>query len=138
MSTPENLDLTPQSGGETDVAPLGRAAAKPLHERTAEDDRDHADWEAIAAHADFKKLLKDKAAFIIPATIFFLLYYFALPVLVGWFPELMKKKVGSTNVAYLFALSQFFMAWIVAAFYVMKAAGWDRAAAALLAKFAGK
>ena len=61
-----------------------------------------------------------------------ILYYFALPILVGWFPELMKKKIGDgANLAYLFALSQFFMAWIVAGLYVMKAGSWDRAATRL-------
>ena len=138
MSAPDPRDYTPESAAPTDIAPLGRSGAKPAHERTADEDRDAADWDAIAAHDDFKKLLAAKAAFIVPATIFFLTYYFALPVLVGWFPDLMKTKVGSVNVAYLFALSQFFMAWMVAAFYVVKAAGWDRAAAALLAKFANR
>jgi len=47
----------------------------------------------------------------------------------------MKTKVGVVNYAYLFALSQFFMAWIVAIFYVTKAVHWDKAAAALLSKF---
>jgi uncharacterized membrane protein (DUF485 family) len=138
MSAPQNSDLTPQSGGETDVAPLGRSGPKPEHERTADEDRDLADWDAIAAHADFKKLLADRAAFILPATIFFLIYYFALPVLVGWWPDLMKTKIGGANLAYLFALSQFFMAWIVAGFYVVRAAGWDREAADLLSKFRRK
>ena len=135
MSSPENADFTPESASPTDVAPLGRGGEIPAHERTAEQDRDAADWDAIAAHPDFKKLLADKARFILPATVFFIVYYFALPVLVGWWPDLMKKKIGSVNVAYLFALSQFFMAWIVAGFYVMKAGGWDKSAAALLAKF---
>ena len=72
--------------------------------------------------ADFKGCSAAKLRFIVPMTIFFLVYYFALPVLVGWFPDLMKTKVGSVNIAYLFALSQFFMAWIVAAIYVVKAA----------------
>jgi uncharacterized membrane protein (DUF485 family) len=134
MSSPDNADLTPESAAPTDISPLGRGT-KPAHEMTAEEDRDAADWEAIAADADFKKLLADKARFILPATIFFIVYYFALPVLVGWWPDLMKTKVGSVNLAYLFALSQFFMAWILAGFYVSKAAGWDKAAAALLAKF---
>jgi uncharacterized membrane protein (DUF485 family) len=134
MSSPDNADLTPESAAPTDISPLGRGT-KPAHEMTAEEDRDAADWEAIAADADFKKLLADKARFILPATIFFIVYYFALPVLVGWWPDLMKTKIGSVNLAYLFALSQFFMAWILAAFYVSKAAGWDKAAAALLAKF---
>ena len=136
MSSPDHADFTPESASPTDVAPLGRGGEIPAHERTAEQDRDAADWDAIAAHADFKKLLADKARFILPATIFFIVYYFALPVLVGWWPDLMKTKIGSVNLAYVFALSQFFMAWIVAGFYVMKASGWDKSAAALLAKFA--
>ena len=45
--------------------------------------------------------------------VFFVVYYFALPVLVGYAPELMSRPVvGKVNIAYLFALSQFFMAWI--------------------------
>jgi uncharacterized membrane protein (DUF485 family) len=136
MSTPDNSDLTPIVGAQTDISPLGRTGPKPEHEKTAEEDRDMADWNAIAADADFKRLLAAKARFILPATIFFVVYYFALPILVGWWPELMKMKIiGEVNLAYLFALSQFFMAWGLAAFYVGCAAGWDKDAAALLAKF---
>jgi uncharacterized membrane protein (DUF485 family) len=102
---------------------------------TAEEERGNVNWDAIAADPDFKKLIATKIGFIMPMTIFFLVYYFALPILVGWCPDFMKTKVGTVNYAYLFALSQFFMAWIVAALYVRKAAGWDKAAAALLAKF---
>jgi len=134
MSTPDNQDFTAQSGGPADVAPLGRGPTKPDHEKTAEEDRDTADWDAIAADNDFKALLKAKAKFIVPATIFFIVYYFALPVLVGFFPETMKTKIGPANLAYLFALSQFFMAWIIAILYSRTAAKWDRQAAELLAK----
>ena len=136
MVNPQPGDPTPIVGAQTDVAPLGRDA-KPAHERTADEERNAANWEAIAADADFKKLLASKKSFIVPATIFFVAYFFALPVLVGWFPDLMKKKIGASgvNLAYLFALSQFFMAWIVAAIYVAKASGWDRRAAELIAKF---
>ena len=60
-----------------------------------------------------------KKAFIIPAFIFFLIYYFLLPISVGYAPQFMSTKVwGEVNLAYLFALSQFFMAWIIAALYV--------------------
>ncbi len=135
MSTQPSGDLTPESASPTDIAPLGRSGPPPAHERTGADDAADAPWDAIAADADFKKLLSAKARFILPVSIFFVVYYFALPVLVGWWPELMKTKIGSVNLAYLFALSQFFMAWIVAGFYVVKAAGWDKAAAAVLAKF---
>ena len=122
-------DPTPTVGAETDVSPLGRTPAKPAHERTAEEDREVADWDAIAASRGFKELLKAKARFIVPATIFFIIYFFALPVLVGYAPALMRTRViGSINVAYLFALSQFFMAWIIALLYVRAAARHDRMA----------
>jgi len=104
--------------------------------RSAAEDIGTAHWNEIAASAQFKELLKAKRRFIIPATLFFVVYYFALPYLVGYHPELMQRKVwGEVNWAYLFALSQFFMAWILAAIYVVIAAGWDRKAAAVLAKF---
>lgn len=60
--------------------------------------------------------------FVLPATIFFLAYYFALPILNGVAPNLMMTRViGSVNIAYLFALSQFFMAWILAWLYIRRA-----------------
>ena len=57
---------------------------------------------------------------------FFVVYYFALPILVGYAPELMNKTVlGPVNLAYLFALSQFFMAWGIAWLYVRAARKFD-------------
>jgi uncharacterized membrane protein (DUF485 family) len=131
-SDPRNLprDPTPISGAPTDVAPLTRGTPKPPHERTADEERGAIDWHAIAATERFRALVAAKRKFIIPAMLFFVVYYFALPVLVGYFPRLMERKVaGSVNIAYLFALSQFFMAWAVAAAYVRVAARWDRMAA---------
>ena len=94
-----------------------------------------ADWERLAATAEFKSLLAAKARFIVPATVFFIAYYFALPLLVGYAPALMAKKVfGVVNVAYLFALSQFFMAWILAWLYVRAAGRFDKLAASVIAK----
>ncbi|HEX8290841.1 MAG TPA: DUF485 domain-containing protein [Pyrinomonadaceae bacterium] len=121
-------DPTPEVGSETDVAPLGRAGRKPAHELTADEDADAADWDGVAARPEFKELLASKRRFIVPATIFFVVYYFALPVLVGYAPRLMETRVLGLNVAYLFALSQFVMAWAVAALYVRAAAGWDETA----------
>ena len=123
---PRNPDLTADTGSATDVAPLGRQGAKPAHERTADEDVDVADWQRIATLDEFKALLAAKRRFIVPATIFFIVYYFALPVLVGYAPRWMATKVfGVVNVAYLFALSQFFVAWAVAALYVRAAARFD-------------
>jgi uncharacterized membrane protein (DUF485 family) len=83
-------------------------------------------WEAVAASPEFKGLIAAKAKFIIPVCVFFLVYYFALPLLVGLAPELMGKKVmGVVNVAYGFALSQFFMTWIISIVYARVAAKFD-------------
>ena len=132
---PPNADLTPHTGSATDVAPLGRSKDKPPHERTADEDRDEADWEGLAASAEFKALLKAKAKFIVPATVFFIVYYFSLPLLVGYAPQLMATKVfGVVNVAYLFALSQFFMAWLLAWAYVRAARRFDKMASAVIDK----
>ena len=122
-------DSTPVVGAETDVSPLGREGVKPAHELTADEDRDAVNWNKIAASDEFKALIKAKLKFIIPATIFFIVYYFALPLLVGYAPGLMNRRVfGSINVAYLFALSQFFMAWVIAPLYVRAASRHDRMA----------
>ena len=138
MSSPERdaRDLTPESAAPTDIAPLGRPQEKPPHERTGAEDAALADWEAIEADPDFIALLKAKAAFVAPATAVFVIYYFALPIGVGWFPKLMESRVwGDVNIAYLFAFSQFIMAWLLAFLYVAVAAGRDRRAASLIAKF---
>jgi uncharacterized membrane protein (DUF485 family) len=74
-------------------------------------------------------LLGAKRRFIIPAMMFFIIYYFALPILVGYARDFMEKRVwGAVNLAYLFALSQFFMAWIIAAIYIRAAAKFDKMA----------
>lgn len=83
-------------------------------------------WEDISTSEDFKQLVRAKLRMILPATLFFIVYYFALPILVGYAPELMERKiVGNINLAYVFALSQFFMAWIIAALYVRAAGRFD-------------
>jgi uncharacterized membrane protein (DUF485 family) len=87
------------------------------------------EWDRIADSRQFKDLMATKKIFIVPAFVFFVVYYFALPVLVGYAPQFMSTKViGEVNLAYLFALSQFFVAWIIAALYVRAANDFDRLA----------
>jgi uncharacterized membrane protein (DUF485 family) len=128
-------DLTPIVGAATDVARLGQTTPKPAHELTATEDAQLADWDKVAAMEEFRELLKAKFKFIAPATLFFVVYYFALPILVGYAPKFMEKEVfGVVNLAYLFALSQFVMAWTMAALYVRAAGRFDKMAAAILSK----
>ena len=92
-------------------------------------------WDKIAESGEFQHLLATKRTFIVPAFMFFVIYYFALPVLVGYAPQFMATKVmGEVNLAYLFALSQFLVAWIIAALYVKAAANFDRLAKDILNK----
>ena len=79
-------------------------------------------WDVLAASPEFRRLITAKRNFIIPAVIFFLVYYFALPLGNGLAPDLMNTKIiGNINLAYLFALSEFVMAWILAAVYIRRA-----------------
>ncbi len=65
----------------------------------------------------------------------FLIYYFTLPVLVGYWPELMKREVwGVVNWAYLFAFSQFLMAWTLAYLYMRVARRFDQMSEKILAE----
>ncbi len=83
-------------------------------------------WDRVDEMDEFRLLLLAKREFVIPATITFVVYYFLLPVLVGYAPNLMDKKVwGPVNIAYLFALSQFFVAWAIAWLYVVQARKFD-------------
>lgn len=92
-------------------------------------DKPRLEWDSIASSPNFKALAAAKRRFIIPATVFFVVYYFSLPVLVGYAPAFMSRKVvGSINLAYLFALSQFFMVWALAWLYLRAAARFDRMA----------
>ena len=121
-----NGDLTPEVGAATDVAPVG-LKDKPAHELTAAEDSDPVDWSRVTQMPEFRAMVRAKLRFIVPAVVFFVVYYFALPVLVGYAPGLMSRKIfGVINIAYLFALSQFFMAWIIAALYLRAAAKFDK------------
>ena len=100
---------------------------------------DTPDWAAIERTPEFRALVRAKRAFIIPATLFFVAYYFALPALVGYWPELMSRRVaGPINLAYLFALSQFVMAWVIMAVYVRRAQRYDRMVEQLLGRVKGR
>jgi uncharacterized membrane protein (DUF485 family) len=74
--------------------------------------------EAVGKDPEMVELEARHRRFVWPATVFFLLYYMALNVLAGTSPDLMGKKLfGEFTFGYLFALSQFVMAFVVAWVY---------------------
>lgn len=91
------------------------------------------DWAAIAAMPEFQDMLRAKRRFLLPCCAFFSLYYLAFLVLVGWFSDFVKQPVwGKVNLAYLLAISQFVMTWVLAYVYMRRAKRFDRQAAELL------
>jgi uncharacterized membrane protein (DUF485 family) len=113
--------------------PGGTAVSHPLVQHAKLHELDSNIWERVAQMDEFRRLLHQKKRFVIPATILFVVYYFALPISVGYFPEVMSKKVlGPVNLAYVFALSQFFMAWAIAWAYIRAARKFDAAGSRIL------
>lgn len=105
---------------------------------TSRREHDHNEWDRIANSRAFYDLLAIKKVFIVPAFAFFLTYYFLLPVLIGYAPKLMSTRIaGTVNLAYLFALSQFVVGWVIAWLYLRAAAKFDRLAGDILDKSDG-
>ncbi len=89
-----------------------------------------AQWDSLAEEPEFRALVKRRRRFVIPATLFFVLYYLALPVSVGFAPRAMSRPlIGPLTAAYCFALSQFAMAWILLAVYLVRSRNFDLQAA---------
>ncbi len=87
-------------------------------------------WSELAAEPEFRALVRTRRRFVTPATFFFIAYYLALPVSVGFWPGLMSRPIwGSLTIAYAFALSQFAVAWILLAVYLRRARKFDLQAA---------
>lgn len=92
-------------------------------------------WAHIANTEEFQHLLTKKRRFIFPALSFFFLYYFLLPILIGFAPHLMSTQIiGTFTLAYAFAISQFFVGWLIAALYLRASAKFDRLAKEILAR----
>ena len=107
----------------------------PASEHRSRNLPDQAEWDRIATSAQFQDLLARKKAFILPAFLSFLVYYLLLPILVGWAPRLMSNRVfGTVTLAYLFALSQFVVGWVIAGLYLKASGKFDSLIRDLLAR----
>ena len=80
------------------------------------------DWTAIEADPRFQILHRRKARFLSALMVLSVGYFFLLPVVAAWHPEFFRIRViGAINVGIVFALSEFAMAWLVAALYLWRA-----------------
>ena len=79
-------------------------------------------WAAIDRDPRFQALHKRKTTFLWSLMAISTIYYFLLPIGAAYYPELFKIKVwGPMNVGILFALSEFVVAWTIAAVYARRA-----------------
>lgn len=81
------------------------------------------DWVAAERSPEFRELVRKKRSFVVPATIFFLVWYFGFVVLAGYAPDFMGREfiTDGLTVGYVLALSQFVMVWVLGAWYTRKA-----------------
>jgi uncharacterized membrane protein (DUF485 family) len=80
------------------------------------------DWKAAARSPEFQELVTRKRRFVVPATVFFLAWYFGFVILAGYAPDFMGETfiTDGLTVGYVLALSQFVMVWGLAVWYLRK------------------
>ncbi|WP_199614382.1 DUF485 domain-containing protein [Paenibacillus alkalitolerans] len=83
-------------------------------------------YQEIAKSPAFRLLMDRKKRFIVPMSLFFLAFYFALPVLTAYFDFLNTPAVGSITWAWVFAFAQFVMTWSLCIIYSKKAEEFDK------------
>jgi uncharacterized membrane protein (DUF485 family) len=81
------------------------------------------DWLAAERSPEFRELIARKRAFVLPATVFFLAWYFGFVLLAGYAPDFMGREflADGLTVGYVLALTQFIMVWGLVWAYVRRA-----------------
>ena len=83
------------------------------------------EWVRVERTPAFQELARKRKAFIVPATIFFMVFFFGLPVLAAFTTVLNARAVGPLTWAYVYGFAQFAMVWILMHVYVSRANKWD-------------
>ena len=80
------------------------------------------DWEAVERSPEFQELIRRKRRFVVPATVFFLVWYLGFILLAGYAEDFMGESVyEGLTVGYCLALTQFLMVWGLSWLYLRKA-----------------
>lgn len=82
-------------------------------------------FEKISESQELKHLLKEKKKFLVPLVLFFMVFYFLLPVLTSYTKILNKPAIGSISWTWIYALAQFVMTWVLCSIYVKKSGKFD-------------
>jgi uncharacterized membrane protein (DUF485 family) len=89
-------------------------------------DKGKQSYSDIARSELFVKLMAKKKRFILPITVFFLAFYFTLPILTSYFEVLNNPAIGSISWAWVFAFAQFIMTWVLCSLYSRKSVEFDK------------
>ncbi|SNT37094.1 Uncharacterized membrane protein, DUF485 family [Bacillus sp. OK838] len=84
------------------------------------------DYTKIVQSQSFQELLRKKRNFIVPLSIFFMVFYFTLPILTSYSKVLNSYAFGAISWAWVFAFAQFIMTWTLCILYSKKAAAFDQ------------
>jgi uncharacterized membrane protein (DUF485 family) len=80
------------------------------------------DWRAIEESPEFRELVRRRRAFVAPATTAFLGVFLTYLVLISFAPGVMGTQItDGLPIAWLAAMAQVFMTWIVAWAYLRHA-----------------
>ena len=89
---------------------------------TEADHHPEIDWVAAERSPEFRELIRKRRSFVLPATIFFLAWYFGFIILAGYAEDFMGESIyEGVTVGYLLALTQFIMVWGLGWLYLRKA-----------------
>jgi uncharacterized membrane protein (DUF485 family) len=83
-------------------------------------------YERIAETKTFKQIIEQKKKFIIPYTVFFLIFYFTLPILTSNTEILHQKAIGDITWVWIYGILQFIMTWTLVTIYMKKAHSFDQ------------
>ncbi len=80
------------------------------------------DWIAAERSEEFQQLVRRRRRFVVPATLFFLAWYFGFIILAGYAPDFMGEEflTDGLTVGYMLALSQFVMTWVLGWMYLRR------------------
>lgn len=96
------------------------------------------DYTRISTSPKFKQLMLKKKRFLFPMTVFFLVFYFLLPVLTSYSNVLNEPAIGPVSWAWLFAFAQFIMTWALCIIYSRKSKQFDQAIEQIKQESAGR
>lgn len=101
------------------LAPNGKANAA----RAGDVSHGDIDWQTIEASPEFQELVRRRRSFVLPATIFFFVWYMTFILLTAYAPHQMAKRVyEGLTVGYTLALTQFLMVLVLGLTYLSRSA----------------